>query len=93
MRAIGASNLTAPRLAAALDVSRASACRATQTLQPHYNLYERASYEGELRSAVRAREHRRHHVLLARRRFPHRQVPHRGPFRARVRAVAACTSS
>lgn len=48
VRAIGASNLTAPRLAEALDVSRRLRLPHYATLQPHYNLYERASYEGEL---------------------------------------------
>ncbi len=33
------------------------------------------------RGPVRAREHRRHHVLLAGRGIPHRQVPQRGGFR------------
>jgi aryl-alcohol dehydrogenase-like predicted oxidoreductase len=48
VRAIGASNLTAPRLAQALEVSRRLGVPQYATLQPHYNLYERASYEGEL---------------------------------------------
>jgi len=50
VRAIGASNLTAPRLKQALDTSRSEGLPRYATLQPHYNLYERASFEGELQS-------------------------------------------
>ena len=46
--AIGASNLSAPRLAQALEASRAGVLPRYETLQPHYNLYERATFEGEL---------------------------------------------
>jgi aryl-alcohol dehydrogenase-like predicted oxidoreductase len=48
VRAIGASNLDAARLAQALAVSRATGLPRYETLQPHYNLYERASFEGPL---------------------------------------------
>ena len=50
VKAIGASNLTAPRLRQALDVARAHGLPRYATLQPHYNLYERASFEGELQA-------------------------------------------
>jgi aryl-alcohol dehydrogenase-like predicted oxidoreductase len=50
VRAIGASNLPATRLAQALKVSRAKRLPRYATLQPHYNLYERASFEGELQA-------------------------------------------
>lgn len=50
VRAIGASNLTAPRLRQALDVSDSKRLPRYATLQPHYNLYERASFEGELQA-------------------------------------------
>ena len=50
VKAIGASNLTAPRLAQALQTSKAGKLPRYATLQPHYNLYERASFEGELQS-------------------------------------------
>jgi len=49
VRAIGASNLSAARLQHALEVSAKSGPPHYATLQPHYNLYERASFEGELR--------------------------------------------
>jgi aryl-alcohol dehydrogenase-like predicted oxidoreductase len=48
VRAIGASNLDAPRLEEALAVSRAHGYPRYETLQPHYNLYERKSFEGPL---------------------------------------------
>jgi len=50
VKAIGASNLTAARLSQALEVSKARALPRYTTLQPHYNLYERASFEGELQA-------------------------------------------
>jgi aryl-alcohol dehydrogenase-like predicted oxidoreductase len=48
VKAIGASNLTAERLTQALGVSKAKGLPRYATLQPHYNLYERAGFEGEL---------------------------------------------
>lgn len=52
VRAIGASNYEAPRLAEALSVSAAKKLPRYETLQPHYNLYERADYERELEPLV-----------------------------------------
>ena len=48
VRAIGASNLTTGRLAAALSASDGAGLPRYATLQPHYNLYERQSFEGPL---------------------------------------------
>jgi aryl-alcohol dehydrogenase-like predicted oxidoreductase len=48
VRAIGASNHEAKRLAAALEASRKSGLPAYQTLQPNYNLIDREEYEGGL---------------------------------------------
>lgn len=48
VRAIGASNFTAPRLAAALETSRRLGLPRYESLQPHYNLVERDAFEGEL---------------------------------------------
>ena len=48
IRAIGASNYTAARLAQALEISRKSALPRYEVLQPQYNLYARAEYESEL---------------------------------------------
>jgi aryl-alcohol dehydrogenase-like predicted oxidoreductase len=48
VKAIGASNVTAERLAQALTAAREHGYPRYDTLQPHYNLYERASYEGPL---------------------------------------------
>jgi aryl-alcohol dehydrogenase-like predicted oxidoreductase len=49
-RAIGASNYSAERLAAALQVGRQQALPRYESLQPPYNLYDRAGYEAELES-------------------------------------------
>src|SRR3569623_211174 len=49
VRAIGASNLTAARLDAALGVSRARGLPRYATLQPLYNLYDRDAFEGPLK--------------------------------------------
>jgi len=48
VRAIGASNYSAPRLAEALDVAERAGLPRYESLQPLYNLYDRAVYEAEL---------------------------------------------
>jgi len=48
VRAIGASNYAAKRLAQALEVSRHKGYPRYESLQPLYNLYDRAEFEGEL---------------------------------------------
>lgn len=48
VRAIGASNYTGERLQQAIQVAKQKGFHAYQTLQPHYNLYERADYEKNL---------------------------------------------
>ena len=48
VRAIGASNFDAPRLAEALKTSAAKKLPRYETLQPLYNLIERADFEKEL---------------------------------------------
>jgi aryl-alcohol dehydrogenase-like predicted oxidoreductase len=53
VRAIGASNFTAARLAESLETSRREGYPRYQTLQPHYNLCERAGYEAELEPLCR----------------------------------------
>ena len=50
VKAIGASSLSAPRLRQALDVAKQNKLPRYATLQPHYNMYERATFEGELQS-------------------------------------------
>ncbi|CAL99969.1 aryl-alcohol dehydrogenase (NADP+) [Saccharopolyspora erythraea NRRL 2338] len=47
VRHIAASNYTAPRLAEALEVSKREGFARFTALQPHYNLVERAEFEGE----------------------------------------------
>ena len=49
VRAIGASNFSAEQLAEALRVSDTTGLPRYATLQPSYNLYDRAGYEGPLR--------------------------------------------
>ena len=49
VRAIGASNYSAPRLAQALATSQRLGLPRYQSLQPQYNLYDRAEFERELR--------------------------------------------
>ena len=48
VRAIGASNHTAARLADALEVSCKNGLARYEVLQPHYNLYARSEYESAL---------------------------------------------
>ena len=54
VRAIGASNFSAPRLAEALAASAALGLPRYESLQPHYNLVERAVYETALEPLCRA---------------------------------------
>lgn len=56
VRYIAASNFTAPRLAAALELSEREALASYVALQPHYNLMERAEYENGLRDLCAERE-------------------------------------
>ena len=48
VRAIGASNYSAPRLAEALRISETQGLPRYDSLQPLYNLYDRATFEQEL---------------------------------------------
>lgn len=48
VRAIGASNFTAERLAEALTISKQHGLPRYESLQPHYNLMERAGFESAL---------------------------------------------
>ena len=49
VRAIGASNFSAPQLRQALDIASAHSLPRYQVLQPHYNLIDRQDYDGPLR--------------------------------------------
>ena len=53
VRAIGASNFSAERLASALKISAEKGLPRYETMQPHYNLYERSHYEGPLEDLCR----------------------------------------
>ncbi|MES2957167.1 MAG: aldo/keto reductase [Pseudomonadota bacterium] len=55
VRAIGASNHSAARLAEALDTSERLGLPRYETLQPLYNLADREPYEAELEPLIRAR--------------------------------------
>jgi aryl-alcohol dehydrogenase-like predicted oxidoreductase len=48
VRAIGASNFSAPRLAEALDIAEREGLPRYESLQPLYNLYDRAAFEDAL---------------------------------------------
>ena len=56
VRAIGASNYAADRLAAALATSRAHGLPRFETMQPWYNLYDRVSFEGPLADLCRSEQ-------------------------------------
>lgn len=53
VRAIGASNYSAARLAEALSVSQRLGLPRYESLQPEYNLYDRAGFEAELEPLCR----------------------------------------
>jgi len=50
IRAIGASNFNAEQLGAALHVAQTQGLPTYQVLQPEYNLYDRAGFDGPLRN-------------------------------------------
>jgi len=52
VRAVGASNYNGARLSEALQVSAKKKLPRYESLQPHYNLYERAEYERDLEPLV-----------------------------------------
>ena len=56
VRHVGASNLDAAQLREALDVSAANSLPRYDVLQPEYNLYDRASFDGPLRNLCIAEE-------------------------------------
>ena len=53
VRVIGASNYKADRFAAALEISKKSGLPRYQSLQPNYNLYDRADFEAQLEPLCR----------------------------------------
>lgn len=56
IKSIGASNYDANQLRAALDTAKADGLPRYDVLQPEYNLYDRASYDGALRDLCMAEE-------------------------------------
>lgn len=78
VRAIGASNYTAPRLEAALRISRELGLPRYETLQPWYNLYDRDAFEGPLQDLARAEGAGGDDLLQPGRGVPDRQAPKKG---------------
>jgi aryl-alcohol dehydrogenase-like predicted oxidoreductase/nicotinamidase-related amidase len=56
VRAIGASHYSTERLIAALETSKRCALPRYDTVQPRYNLYDRADYDGALQQACLAND-------------------------------------
>jgi aryl-alcohol dehydrogenase-like predicted oxidoreductase len=56
VRFIGASNLDAAQLRASLDAAKAKSLPRYDVLQPEYNLYDRANFDGALRDLCIAEE-------------------------------------
>jgi aryl-alcohol dehydrogenase-like predicted oxidoreductase len=55
VRAIGASNYSAPRLAQSLEISEQTGYPRYESLQPLFNLYDRVDYEKELEPLCRVK--------------------------------------
>lgn len=55
VRAIGTSNHSAEQVAEALDIAEREGLAAYRTVQPHYNLYSRHTFEGALQDLAVAR--------------------------------------
>jgi len=53
VRAIGASNFKADTLRSSIEISREKGLPRYESLQPFYNLYDRAQFEGELEAVCR----------------------------------------
>ena len=56
VRVIGASNYSAERLEEALSVSAKNGLPRYESLQPHYNLYDRADFEAKLEGVCKQNE-------------------------------------
>ncbi len=56
VRVLGASNFSGARLASALDTCSGAGLPCYQTLQPHYNLYERKTFEGDAQALCASRK-------------------------------------
>ena len=77
VRAIGASNFSAPQLRDALNIAHAHQLPRYQVLQPEYNLIDRANYDGPLRDLAIFEPPHRRALLRPGQRLSHRQIPHR----------------
>ena len=75
VRAIGASNYNAERLEEALNLSQRHNLPRYESLQPLYNLYDRADFEEKLEGRLHAARSGRHQLLFARQRFLVGEIP------------------
>ncbi len=86
VRAIGASNYSAPRLTLALETSERLGLPRYESLQPLYNLVEREAYERELEPVCVEHGLGVINFFALAQRLSHRQVPqHRRPQEERSR--------
>ncbi len=74
VRAIGASNISPERLRESQAVSAQHGWPRYETLQPHYNLVERAGYEKDFAPLAARDGPRRDPLLVAGQRLPDRQI-------------------
>ena len=77
IRWCGASNFNAANSPPRSTPSRAHGLPRYEVLQPEYNLYDRAGFDGPLRDLCVAEGDRRHHLFQPRQGLPVRQVPQR----------------
>ena len=75
VRAAGASNISPERFQASLEASKRLGLPRYESLQPLYNLSDRNEFESGYAAICRQGQDRRHPLLRARRRLPHRQIP------------------
>ncbi len=75
VRAAGASNVSPKRFEASLEASKRLGLPRYESLQPLYNLSDRNEFESGYAAICRKAKDRRHPLLRARRRLPHRQIP------------------
>ena len=88
VRATGASNVSPERLKASLAASKRLGLPRYESLQPLYNLSDRNEFETGYAALCRRGSNRRHPLLRARRRLPHRQIPLGGRRRQESRRAA-----
>ena len=93
VRAIGASNMTPARLRASLDASNESRCPALREPAAALQPLRPQGIRDRVRADLPAGKARRHQLLLARGRLPHRQIPLRRGRRQTSRARRTASSA